>query len=302
MANNLVEVVANGGWDERIIVCRHGALVDTTIIVTERWVVLVDTLVNLATAQALIEIATPFLDRRALLVVNTHADWDHAWGNHAFVGPQALHPAPIIARQLCAERLRTSEAEMLATMRERQTGRFDDVVLTPPTLLFDQTLRIDGGDLTLELFATPGHQPDHLSIYIPEIRTLLAGDAAELPFPFPRSAADLPILRQSLDRMAAYELAVALYCHAPGVASPSVISHNRTYFDRLEQACRQALANGVPAKPAEDADLEVLIQFSYQQAVADIGAGLDAEELAGFYRPGHLASIRKMLEWVASSA
>jgi len=180
-----VSLVPNQGWDARILVCRCGTLVDTFIVVSDRYVVLIDTLINRRTAEALLEIARPYLAGRQLLAVNTHADWDHAWGNHVFDGPSALLPTPIIASRLCAERLRSEAAQLkLAEMRASEPGRFGDVVLTPPSLLFEQQLVIDGGDLTLQLFATPGHKPDHIAIFIPEIRTLLPGDAAELPFPF----------------------------------------------------------------------------------------------------------------------
>src|SRR5262245_40704473 len=169
-----VRLVPNQSWDARILVCRCGTLVDTFIVVTERYVILIDTLINPPTAAALLEIAREHLAGRQLLAVNTHADWDHAWGNQAFVGPGAAHPAPIIGSRRCAERRRSErERHKLAEMRASEPGRFDDVVLAPPTVLFEQQLRIDGGDLTLELFATPGHKPDHISVFIPEISTLL---------------------------------------------------------------------------------------------------------------------------------
>jgi glyoxylase-like metal-dependent hydrolase (beta-lactamase superfamily II) len=295
--DDTVTIVPNQGWDARILVCRCGPLVDTFIVVAERYVVIVDTLINPATATALAEIARPHLAGRQLLVVNTHADWDHAWGNQMFDGPWALYPAPIIASRRCAERLRSGErAARLAELRAEQPGRFDDVRLTPPTVLFDERLAIDGGDLTLELFATPGHQPDHIAVYIPEIRTLLAGDAAELPFPFVESAASLPALRDSLARMAALDLDHALYCHAPVTAGPAVLQQNIAYFDKIERLCRDVLARGAPARPAEDADVEALVGFPYAEAVP---AGMDAGALAGFYRPGHRAAIRAALGWLA---
>jgi glyoxylase-like metal-dependent hydrolase (beta-lactamase superfamily II) len=105
-----VALVANQGWDARILVCRCGPLVDTFIVVTERYVVLIDTLINRRTAEALLEIAREHLPGRQLLAVNTHADWDHAWGNHVFAGPSELLPAPIIASRRCAERLRSEAA------------------------------------------------------------------------------------------------------------------------------------------------------------------------------------------------
>ena len=295
--DDTVTVVPNQGWDARILVCRCGTLVDTFVVVTERYVVLVDTLINTATAAALLEIARPHLAGRQLLAVNTHADWDHAWGNQIFDGPWALHPAPIVASRGCAERLRAAEAaHKLADLRARFPRRFDDVVLTPPTVLFDQRLAIDGGDLTLELFATPGHRYDHIAVYIPKIRTLLPGDAAELPFPFVESAATLPSMRDSLARMAALDPAVALYCHAPETSGPAVLRRNMDYYDTVERRCRDALARDIPACPAAEDDVEALVGFPYAEAVPP---EMDADALAGFYRPGHQATIRAMLEWLA---
>jgi glyoxylase-like metal-dependent hydrolase (beta-lactamase superfamily II) len=292
-----VALVPNQGWDARILVCRSGTLVDTFIVVSERYVVLIDTLINRRTAEALLEIARPHLPGRQVLVVNTHADWDHAWGNHVLAGPGAILPAPIIASRLCAERLRSEAAKQkLAALRASEPGRFDDVVLTPPSVLFEQRLVIDGGDLTLELFATPGHKPDHIAVFIPEIRTLLPGDAAELPFPFVESAATMPAMRDSLARMAALNAETALYCHAPVTIGPALLQQNMAYFDTIEQRCREALARGVPGMPNEAADVEALVGFPFAEALP---ADADAAELEGFYRPGHQAAIRAMLEYLS---
>ena len=292
-----VSLVPNQGWDARILVCRCGTLVDTFIVVSDRYVVLIDTLINRRTAEALLEIARPYLAGRQLLAVNTHADWDHAWGNHVFAGLSALLPTPIIASRLCAERLRSEAAQLkLAEMRANEPGRFGDVVLTPPSLLFEQQLVIDGGDLTLQLFATPGHKPDHIAIFIPEIRTLLPGDAAELPFPFVESAATLPAMRDSLGRMAALNAETALCCHAPVTIGPALLQQNMAYFDTIEQRCRDALARGIPGTPAADADVEALVGFAFVEALA---ADADAAALEGFYRPGHQAAIRAMLEYLS---
>jgi glyoxylase-like metal-dependent hydrolase (beta-lactamase superfamily II) len=294
-----VALVPNQGWDARILVCRCGPLVDTFIVVTERYVVLIDTLINRRTAEALLEIAREHLPGRQLLAVNTHADWDHAWGNHVFAGPSAVLPAPIIASQRCAERLRSAAAQgKLAKLRASEPGRFDDVALTPPTVLFEQRLAIDGGDLTLELFATPGHQPDHIAVFIPQVRTLLPGDAAELPFPFVESAATMPAMRDSLARMAALDAETALYCHAPVTSGPGLLRRNMAYFDTIEQRCRAALARGVPSSPAAAADVEALVGFPFAEALP---ADADVAALEGFYRPGHQAAIRAMLEHLTSN-
>jgi glyoxylase-like metal-dependent hydrolase (beta-lactamase superfamily II) len=101
--SDTVALLPNGGWDARVLACGCGELVNTFVVVTERYVVLVDTLINDRTAAALLEIARPHLAGRQLLAVDTHADWDHAWGNGLFAGPRAAYPAPLSG---CARRRR----------------------------------------------------------------------------------------------------------------------------------------------------------------------------------------------------
>ncbi|MFN8569209.1 MAG: hypothetical protein U0Z44_17195 [Kouleothrix sp.] len=257
---------------------------------------IIDTLINTATATALLELARAHQGHRQLLAINT---------TPTGTTPGATMCSPGRARR---SRCRSSRAGAAPSACVRATrarcsrpradepGRFDDVQLTPPTILFDEALAITGGDLTLQLFATPGHTPDHIAIYIPQISTLLAGDAAELPFPFAESAATLPQLRDLLARMAAPRPAAALYCHAPADAGPKALAQNMAYFATLEHHCRAALAAGVPAHPAAAADVEALVGFPYDAAVP---IELDAAALAGFYRPGHQAAIRMMLAYLA---
>ena len=294
-----VALVPNAGWDPRILVCRCSPTVDAFIVVTARYVILIDTLINPATARAMLALARAHLTAaRTLLVINTHADWDHCWGNQLFAGPEAEAPAPIIGSRRCAERLRSAAAtQRLGQMRASEPGRFDDVRIVPPTLFCDDRLTIDGGDLTLDLFLTPGHTPDHLAIHLPEIATLLAGDAAEFPFPFAGSADTLPQLRASLGRMAALQPVAALYCHAPETSGPTLLADNLAYFDTLEARCRAALVRGVPAQPPPGADLEALVGFPFAEAIPARYAG----EATDFYLHGHRAHLRMMLEWLAKN-
>lgn len=296
--SNAVEFVANGGWDERILVCRNALLVDTFIIVTQRYVVVVDTMINVATAAKIGERARPFLTPpRSLLVVNTHADYDHCWGNQLF----AASGVPIIGRRASVPIF--TEPDTLAFLRRVQADEpdiFGDVTPTPPTILFDEKLTIDGGDLTLELLATPGHTVDHASLYIPEINTLLAADAAELPYPMARTVAELPAMRQTLAQLAALNAETVLYCHAPTDVGPQLLQDNLAYFDHLEAACRAALARGVPAHPPENADVIELVGLSYATAVPPTDRW---QKVHDYYRThGHAAQIRMMLASLAAGA
>ena len=79
---------------------------------------------------------------------------------------------------------------------------------------------------------------------------MLAGDAAELPFPHVDSAAGLVAARASLERLAALEPAVLLPCHG-GTTDPSLVTRNIAYLDAVvadpELSLADALAiAGVP--------------------------------------------------------
>lgn len=296
---NEVQVVTNEGWDERIVVCRNGRLVDTFIITTQRYVVIVDTMINAATGQKLLDVVREKLvNGRQLLVVNTHADYDHCWGNMVFGGETAVHPAPIIGSKLSVPLFDQPEAlETLNQFQAREPDIFNEIVFVSPTVQVDGRLFIDGGDLTLELFPTPGHTVDHYALYIPEISTLLAADAAELPYPMARTVDGLPAMRQSLVQLAALQAETVLYCHAPVTIGPQLLHDNKAYFDRLEEKCRAALARGMPAKPDESADVIALVDCPFAGARP---SGEYWEDIHEYYQTtGHAQQLRMMLQILA---
>ena len=294
---NEVTWLPNQGWDARIHIAANGDLVNVFMVVTERYVILIDTLLNPTTAHALLDHARPYLAQRQLLVVNSHADWDHAWGNQLFVGPTAQHPAPIIAHTACATYLGGPEAHAtLIAMQQEYPSFFADVSLTKPTLTFHYDFIIDGGDLTLHLLPTPGHTPDHISIYIPKIRALLVGDAAELPFPMAHSPQALPTLRASLQTLADLHADYALYCHAPPTSGPQLILENIAYFDALEAACRAAIACGQDTLDLADAALPAALGCEFATVAPTTGAWAARSERAR--SEAHGVQLRLMLDWL----
>jgi glyoxylase-like metal-dependent hydrolase (beta-lactamase superfamily II) len=271
-------------------------LVDSFAVITERSVVVVDTMVNLETAREIMNLLAPDLSaKRSLLVVNTHGDWDHTLGNGLFAGPDPQFPAPIIAHRLTPSRMRSAEAvAYVASLKAENPGEFDSAEIWPPTVLFEESLVIDGGDLTLHLFPTPGHQPDHISIWIPEIRYLLAGDAAEMPFPHVSDWKTLPELRSSLHRMQDFGAERVLYCHAADVTDPVLIWHNICYFDELERRCRQSLTSGTIPKDVEELeDPALAIGWPFEDALPPLMALDDLPP-----PEGHFQAIRAMLIWI----
>ncbi len=300
--SNQVELIPNQGWDERILVCRNDDLVQTFILVTTHYVVLVDTMINPQTTQALLEFARPYLTgRRRMLVVNTHADYDHCWGNQLFAGPLAVHPAPVIGHERSLPIFTAATSRDFWTQcRQEEPAIFGEVLLTPPTLTFSGRFTIHGGDLTIEIIETPGHTPDHTALYLPEINTLLAADGAELPYPGARYAEHLPQMRASLSALSALGAETVLYCHAPVTMGPQLLADNIAYFDHLEQCCRAAKAGGLETLPEDSAALIERLRCPFADAVP---AGPPWDTVHDYYRTtGHAAQLRAMWLWCSQQS
>jgi glyoxylase-like metal-dependent hydrolase (beta-lactamase superfamily II) len=288
-----LSIIENSGWDQRLHLFRAGTEVDTAALVTQRYVVLIDTMATPELAAEIVGTMRPWLEGRQLLVVNTHADYDHCWGNAIFASPGGAYPAPILAHAQARARLRSAEAQASLAERQQQDTRFAQVRLVEPTITFTERLRIEGGDLTLELLPTPGHTEDHISIWIPELRLLLAGDAAEHPFPSVGQAETLPALRASLERLAGLHPAQVIPCHG-GTTDTALLTRNLTYFAEVERQAALALgADRVPADWRERADMPELIGMPYEEALRLVGA--DEAPTSEFYRDAHLAAVRATL-------
>jgi glyoxylase-like metal-dependent hydrolase (beta-lactamase superfamily II) len=222
------------GLDPRIRRFRCDDEVDTFVVETDRWLVIVDTQSTPALARQIAAFCVGPADAQRLLVVNTHADYDHAWGNQVFGGLEAPYPAPVIGHERCAARLVGAEAiAAIAARRELQPGRFDDLILTPPDFTVgDGGLTIRGGDLTLVLVHTPGHTEDHFSVWIPELRLVLAGDAAEYPYPHIDTPDGIAEARASLVRLQRLDPLYVVPCHG-GTTDPALLGRNIEYLDAV---------------------------------------------------------------------
>jgi len=281
------------GVDPRVRIFRAAHEVDTAVVVTDRYVVVVDTMATPDLMASILARMDDALAGRRLLVVNTHADWDHAWGNALFDVAGGRYPAPIIGHDETRRRLQSAEEGAYLRERQQAEPRFASVRLVAPSVTFTEGLRIDGGDLTLELLPTPGHTPDHVSIWIPELRLALAGDAAERPIPWVNEPGDLPILRASLARLAGLDPSAVIPCHG-GTADPALLARNLAYVDLLEARARAALAAGrVSANWAERADLPALVGLPFAEVAPDMTD--EPPDVVAFYQESHLRAIHATL-------
>lgn len=115
-------------------------------------------------------------------VVNTHAHYDHSFGNARF-GPGSDVDAPIYGHRRVPAHLEAYERPMLATWIAQGLEPRDEwraVAITSPTLLVDDLMTIDVGDRGVDLVHLGrGHTDNDLLVHVPDARTWLAGDLVE---------------------------------------------------------------------------------------------------------------------------
>ncbi len=263
-----------------------GMYVDAYSVISARYVVICDTLLCPADMQIVMENVRPELTNgRQLLVVNSHADWDHAWGNSYFTSRQN---APLLAHHHCRERLQSAEAQVELTAYQQRDATFRNVTLTAPNLTFTHDLTIHGGDLTPTLFPAPGHTSDSCALWIPELRLLLAFDSLEAPFPLLENATGVQPLMTTLQRFQTLEPLHVLCSHSK--ADNALIHKNIDYMQNLEQLCRRLLLTHHPT----DAEMEygsTLIGAPF----AEFG-GEDEAGASPFYRQAHEDNIRFIMQ------
>ncbi|TWH34481.1 MULTISPECIES: MBL fold metallo-hydrolase [unclassified Aminobacter] len=149
---------------------------------------MVDTLFDLKlTAQMLAEYRTSIPAAKEIgILVNTHADGDHTFGN------QLVEGARIIGTQGTVDDFARFDPKVLETIcaNAEQYGSsgsfirecfrpfdFSGITLTPPTETFSGTMEIMVGDKKVQLIEVgPSHSLGDALIYVPDDKVLYTGD------------------------------------------------------------------------------------------------------------------------------
>lgn len=124
------------------------------------------------------ELLRPCGDRE-LIVVYSHADWDHVWATCG------LAPAEIVAHEECAERFADVDdvEKTLNESRSKWESELAAIRLMPPTRTFRSGMTLHLGGISVELRHCPGHTRDSIVAIVPERNLLLGGDCIEEPLP-----------------------------------------------------------------------------------------------------------------------
>ena len=104
-------------------------------------------------------------DEKPIIVVNTHRDWDHMWGNWVFEN------SLIVAHRKCREFMEKNWETKLEMFGKYIDG---EVRKCLPNLVFDSCL--DFAEDGVSIFYTPGHTDSCITIYDSMDKVIHAGD------------------------------------------------------------------------------------------------------------------------------
>lgn len=264
--------------------------VDAYLVLGERYALLLDTLLCPADVARVLSLCAPDIGNRQLLCVNSHADWDHTWGNGYFHNQPTV---PILAHDFCRQRLLSAEARQQLRDFQARFPLFRDVILYPPTLTFSEQLTIIDGELSIELLHAPGHCPDQLVAWLPSPGLLLAFDAVEYPLPGIADAACAPLMLATLQRLGALNARQVLCSHG-NTTSPALIAENLAYLREIERRCRLLLADHAPTASERERTAE---HIGYPlEEVVNPAAKIDLP----YYRQVHEQNAQAILHWLAT--
>ena len=153
------------------------AQVTAGAIVSSEGAVMIDTLAFPAEALEIRDFLEKQMGVPVRYVINTHYHADHTNGNCFF--PHAR----VIGHKLCRELLDTVGRRGLERAQAEAAGLADIRIVLPTILMEDSPIYLHIGKKTLQLFHTPGHTPDSISILFKEDRILFAGDMM-MPLPY----------------------------------------------------------------------------------------------------------------------
>ncbi len=182
---------------------------------------------------------------RVETVILTHHHWDHVLGAARFA------PARIIAQQSYIDQT-ALELDHTRSSVKRCYGA-QGIVLPAPfePPMPDQTVEhITGlmvGDLRVQLFHTPGHARDHLSIYDAESSFLWAGDLlSDLEIPFISERLDA--FERTLGMFAAMDIRLLIPGHGNSTRDPVEITRriedDRAYLSELRRLIEPVVLGG----------------------------------------------------------
>lgn len=229
-----VRKLAPGVWliaEETNVTDVNSYLVEGT-----EWAALIDTGMGIGDVCAEVENLT----QKPIVVLNTHAHWDHVGGDHLF-DAVAIHPAEAddLAHVCCPAWVREQFTRPGIFPRPLPPGFAPATYEVQPvqaTQLLGQGTLIDLGGRQLQVLHTPGHSPGSICLLDEERRFLFTGDTIYSgPLYAHLSHSDLAAYQTSARMLAvmAYELDLLFPAHGPTPLDGLILREIAHGFDQV---------------------------------------------------------------------
>lgn len=160
------------------------------------------------------------LNDKEIIVFNSHADWDHIWGNCVF------KDATIIGHKLCRRRME-QEGEFDLERKKKYHNGFVELKL--PNLTFDSKLEFQ--DDEIEFIYTPGHTIDSSICFDKRDSVVFVGDLLEYPLPV-TNYYDLEAYLKTLEFIKSLPAKIILSAHS-GRIDEELFDDNMEYIKNL---------------------------------------------------------------------
>lgn len=213
--------------------------------------VLIDTLAFPSETRQIKDFLENRLGLKVRYIINTHYHADHTNGNSLFPG------AEIIGHHLCRERLDTVGRRGLEKARLQSAELAKLEIALPQLLLADGQLNLHLGKKTLQIFHTPGHSPDSVSVLLKEDRILFSGD---MMMPLPHIVdGDIDDMVRSLQAIPTMGLENVIQGHGEVVLRGEIddaVRSNLRYLEALRKKVEAAIKRGRPRESLREIDIE----------------------------------------------
>lgn len=172
------------------------------------------------------------------LIINSHYHCDHAGGNATL---QQRYGTPIAAHRWDARLVNDRDRE--ACTAEWLVQPIEPYTVSRPLSDGD---RIETGGALLEVVETPGHTLGHISLYAPEERVLICGDAFHSDDvawlnPFREGAGTILRAMESLEKLSKLKVSWACSGHGAAIADPkAALAAAKTRYEKWLEAPEQA--------------------------------------------------------------
>ena len=285
------------------------------IIVDGEASLLIDTLFDLKLTRDMLETMRKSIPAASHIdmVVNTHANGDHCWGN------QLLADAQIIASARTAEEMTTAISPTQLAMilkRAPELGElgeflshafgsfdFDNITLTPPTKTFEDELTLKVGDKEVHLIEVgPAHTLGDTLVHIPSDRVIFTADILFIGGHPIIWAGPTSNWLKACDRILEMDVDTIVPGHGP-ITDKNGVAEVKGYLEYMYQEAEKRFEIGMSAKEAaKDIDLDRYATWTDGERIVVNIASIFRELKGDQSTPKMIESFMSMAELVVNNS